>query len=126
MPTRLPETFARLPVVAGYTSAMTPRMTLGTSVSGAACVDKSLFRRPFCLNSKGVPEDRTRHVSRIQTGATARAGSVHSAHALFRCAGALPLRRPVRPARSRTLRATVIRSMGSVNGVNILGPAVCS
>jgi hypothetical protein len=34
MSARLPETFARLPVVAGFASAMTPKMTLGTSVSG--------------------------------------------------------------------------------------------
>jgi hypothetical protein len=36
MPTRLPETFACLPVVAGFTGAMTPGMTLAASVSGDA------------------------------------------------------------------------------------------
>ena len=33
-PARLPDTFARLPAVAACASTMTPKMTLGTSVSG--------------------------------------------------------------------------------------------
>ena len=76
MPMRLPETFACLPVVAVFTSAMTPRMTLGTSVSGPTRVGTSDCDAS-CSKHYGVYQDE--RPRRLAAGAQTEAPALASA-----------------------------------------------